>query len=280
MTSGVILINKPRGLTSNKVVNIVKYFVGAKKAGHLGTLDKLGEGLLPVTINGATKLFEEYLNKDKEYITTFKFGEETPSFDLETEIIKREDVNVTKEKISSVLNEFIGIIDQMPPKYSAKNVNGTRAYTLIQENKDFELKPKRVEIYSIELLEQVEKNMFKLKVHCSSGTYIRSLCRDIAAKLSTCGVMYDIIRNRCGVFDISNSVSIQDVENGKFRYVSLEELYDYEKLYISKEEKERVLDGVKIPRIEAEKNYRVYDESGFFGIGYIVNGQLRMKIKA
>ena len=280
MTSGVILVNKPRGLTSNKVVNIVKYFVGAKKAGHLGTLDKLGEGLLPVTINGATKLFEEYLDKDKEYITTFKFGEETPSYDLETEITKREEVNITLEQLISILKEFIGTFEQLPPKYSAKNVNGTRAYTLVQENKDFELKPKKVTIYNIEVLKQVAPNTFKLKVHCSSGTYIRSLCRDMALRLSTCGVMYDITRTRCGVFDIKNAFSLKDIEDGNFGYVTLDTLYSYDKLYISKIEEDKVLEGVKISRKEEDGNYRVYVEDVFFGIGYIVNGQLRMKIKA
>lgn len=280
MTSGVILINKPRGLTSNKVVNIVKYFVGAKKAGHLGTLDKLGEGLLPVTINGATKLFGDFLDKDKEYVATFKFGEETPSFDLETEITKREDVSVSKEQIESILSEFVGEMAQMPPKYSAKNVNGTRAYTLIQENKDFELKPKNVCIYNIELLEEVEKNMFRFKIHCSSGTYIRSLCRDMASRLSTCGVMYDITRTKCGVFDLKDSVSLQEVENGKFDYVSLEHLFDFSILKISKEEKDKVLQGVKIARCETEGDYKVFVENEFFGIGYIIDGRLRMRIKA
>jgi len=280
MTSAVILVNKPRGVTSNKVVNIVKYFTGAKKAGHLGTLDKLGEGLLPVTLNGATKLFEEYLNKDKEYITTFKFGEETPSFDLETEIIKREEVDITKEQLDSILKNFIGVINQIPPKYSAKNVNGTRAYTLVQENKDFELKPKKVEIYNIKLLEQIAKNTFKLKVHCSSGTYIRSLCRDIAESLSTCGVMYDINRTRCGVFDIKEAYSLSEIEKGRFNYITLDNLYNYNKLFITNEEKERVLEGVKIPRKEVDDNYRIYVNNDFFGIGYIINGQLRMKIKA
>jgi len=280
MTSCVILINKPRGLTSNKVVNIVKFFVGAKKAGHLGTLDKLGEGLLPVTINGATKLFGDFLDKDKEYVATFKFGEETPSFDLETEISKREDVTNSKQQVESILHEFVGEMAQMPPKYSAKNVNGTRAYTLIQENKDFELKPKNISIYKLELLQEVEKNMFRFKIHCSSGTYIRSLCRDMAERLSTCGVMYDITRTRCGVFDIKDAITLSDVEKGEFGYVSLDTLFDYPILTISEDEKEKVLQGVKIARKESDGDYKIFSQSEFFGIGYVINGQLRMRIKA
>lgn len=280
MASGVILVNKPRGLTSNKVVNIVKYFVNAKKAGHLGTLDKLGEGLLPVTINGATKLFGDFLSKDKEYVTTFKFGEETPSYDLETEISNREDVDVSTNEVLSVIKDFIGEFDQIPPKYSAKNINGQRAYNLIQKNLDFEIKPKRIKIYSIELIEKIEKNTFKFKVHCSSGTYIRSLCRDIAARLSTCGVMYDITRTKCGNFKLENAFTLKDIENGNFEYVSLEEIFEYPKLNISLIEKEKVLQGVKISRVENDGEYKIYAENEFFGIGYIVCGLLRMRIKA
>ncbi len=279
MTSGVILVNKPRGLTSNKVVNIVKYFVNAKKAGHLGTLDKLGEGLLPVTINGATKLFGEFLSKDKEYIATFKFGEETPSYDLETEIVKREDVDVSIEDIKSILTQFIGEFDQIPPKYSAKNINGERAYNLVQKNLDFEIKPKKIRIYNIEVLKQVDKNTFEFKIYCSSGTYIRSLCRDIAEKLSTCGVMYDITRTKCGNFELENAFSLKDIENGNFEYVSLEDIFDYPKLNISNFEKDKVLQGVKISRAENDGDYRIYAGNEFFGIGYVVEGRLRMKIK-
>ncbi len=279
MKSCVILVNKPRGLTSNKVVNIVKYFVDAKKAGHLGTLDKLGEGLLPVTINGATRLFEEFLSKDKEYITTFKFGEETPSFDLETEIMKRDDVDVSLQALQSVLPKFIGEFDQIPPKYSAKNINGKRAYTLVQQNEEFEIKPKRVTIYSIEILQKVEKNTYKLKVHCSSGTYIRSLCRDIAYELSTCGVMYDITRTKCGVFDIKDSFNLPDIEKGNFEVVSLDNMFNYPIIEVSSCEKDRILQGVKLSRKEQDGDYRVYSNNELFGIGYIKNQELRMKIK-
>jgi len=279
MKSCVILVNKPRGLTSNKVVNIVKYYVDAKKAGHLGTLDKLGEGLLPVTINGATRLFEDFLSKDKEYITTFKFGEETPSFDLETEVSRKDDVIVTLEMLQSVLPQFIGEFDQIPPKYSAKNINGKRAYTLVQQNEEFEIKPKKVKIYSIEIVEQVEKNMFKLKVHCSSGTYIRSLCRDIACELSTCGVMYDITRTKCGVFQLDNAYNLPDIEAGKFEVVSLEDIFNYPIIEIDSREKEKVLQGVKLPRNEEEGDYKIYSNNELFGIGYVKNHELRMKIK-
>lgn len=279
MRSGVILVNKPRGLTSNKVVNIVKYFVGATKAGHLGTLDKLGEGLLPVTINGATKLFDKYLDKDKIYESTFKFGETSPSFDLETEVTKTDDCHITKNDIEKILPEFVGKFSQLPPKYSAKNINGKRAYSLVHENIDFDVKPKDVEIYSLKLIEEVEENKFKFKIHCSSGTYIRSLCRDMATRLSTYGVMYDITRTKCGNFSLENAFSLKDVEQGKYELIPLDSLFNYEKINLSVEEKNQVLQGIKLKRIEPDKNYLVYCENVFFGVGYIKNGELRMWIK-
>ena len=118
--TGIILLNKPRGLSSNTAVNIVKKSVGALKAGHLGTLDVEAQGLLPITINSSTKLFDYFLNKDKEYLTTFKFGEQTDTFDLEGEITKTEDVNITETEVKSALPAFQGKILQIPPDYSAK----------------------------------------------------------------------------------------------------------------------------------------------------------------
>ena len=279
MRSCVILVNKPRGLTSNKIVNIVKYFVGAQKAGHLGTLDKLGEGLLPVTINNATKLFADYLNKDKEYIATFKFGEESASYDLETEINKREEVDINEQDILKVIKKFIGTFDQMPPKYSAKNVNGVRAYTLIQKNREFELTPRTVTIHNIELLKKIDKNKYQFKIHCSSGTYIRSLCRDMAEQLSTCGVMYDITRTRCGEFLLKDSYTLKDIEDNNFNVISLESIFKFSKIKLQKEEIEKILQGVKLPTRLVDGDYLIYNEDDFFGVGYVESGLIRMKIK-
>lgn len=279
MSSGVILVNKPRGLTSNKVVNIIKYHVGAKKTGHLGTLDKLGEGLLIVTVNNATKIFDEFLKKDKVYVSTFRFGEETPSYDLETEVSKREDVTVTKKQVASVIPSFIGEFDQLPPKHSAKNINGVRAYHLVQKNADFEVKPKRIKIFNIELLEDLGNNTFRFMIHCSSGTYIRSLCRDMAKALGTCGVMYDITRVKSGDFRLEDACSLQDIENGKAKLIPLENLFDLPKLVLDEEMTAKVLQGIKPERTEEDGEYKIYCNDNFFGIGYIKNGELRMRIK-
>ena len=153
--NGIVLINKPRGVSSNSVVNKVKHILKAEKAGHLGTLDVLGEGLLPVTLGRGTKLFDLFLKKDKIYITTFKFGETTATLDLEGEITNRNDVVVSKGALTNVLGEFVGKQLQMPPEYSAKKIGGRKAYELARNGVAVELKPKEIEIYSLNLLEEL-----------------------------------------------------------------------------------------------------------------------------
>ena len=221
---GVLVLNKDSGITSNSACNRVKYLLNAKKAGHLGTLDPLGMGVLPVTLGKATKLFDEYLKKKKIYETIFEFGYETDTLDTEGKITNRNDIVVNIDNLKKVVNKFIGEQDQIPPQYSAKKINGKKAYELAREGIVAELKPKTIIIYNLEVLEEIKRNVFKLKVECSSGTYIRSLCRDIAKELSTYGVMLQIIRTKCGDFDISNSYTMEDIINGNYKIISLENL--------------------------------------------------------
>ena len=217
--NAILLVNKERGISSNKVVNKVKFLLNASKTGHLGTLDVLGEGVLPVTINKATKLFDYFLEKDKEYITVFKFGQTSPTLDLEGELTKEdESLNLQEKDVKKVLSKFIGKQNQMPPQFSAKKINGKKAYQLAREGKEANLLAKEISIYNLELLEKTDKNTFKFKVLCSSGTYIRSLCRDIATELSTCGVMQSIIRTKCGEFQLKNSYSLKEIEKGNFQF--------------------------------------------------------------
>lgn len=284
--NGVFLLNKERGVSSNKVVNKVKYLLKAEKAGHLGTLDVLGEGLLPITLGKATKLFDYYLGKDKVYRTTFKFGQTTDTLDLEGEITLTNDVKVSLEDVKRASKHFVGRFAQMPPIYSAKKINGQKAYDLARSGQNVELQPKEIEIYSIKVLKELEQNTFLLEVHCSSGTYIRSLCRDIADKLSTYGVMLDIQRTKCGDFDIKNAFTIQDIENGNYRIVTLESLFDYQDLHLSKEQEDQILNGVLLPTnklnldgIDLAQNIKVFGESGFLGIGHICENKLKLALR-
>ena len=276
--NGIILINKESGISSNSVVNKIKHVLGASKAGHLGTLDVLGRGLLPITLGKGTKLFDYFLNKDKIYLTTFKFGVTSDTLDREGEITNYNDVQVSKKDLIEVCKKFIGKMEQLPPIYSAKKIKGKKAYELARNGEDVILKPKLIEIFDIEVLEQIESNTFLLKVHCSSGTYIRSLCRDIANALGTYGIMQDILRTRCGDFDLKDSFSIQDVKNENFKIISLDNLFNYDKLNIKEDDK--LLNGQKIKVEKSENKYRVYNSlNQFLGIGIIENGYLKLSLR-
>lgn len=277
--SGIVLVNKPTGISSNKVVNIVKRSLGAKKCGHLGTLDLEGAGLLPVTVNNATKLFDYFLNKTKTYETVFVFGFETDTLDTSGEIIKQKECHIERRSVEKAIKEMIGRYDQMPPIYSAKKVGGKVAYKEARKGQVVELKPKTVEIFDFKLLEQVDENVFKFMVECSSGTYIRSLCRDLAEKLSTYGSMQCILRTKCGMFNLKDAYSLKDIENGKFDMIPCEEIFEYENLYVSNEEISKLLNGQILRSKKENGKFKIYDEVSFVGIGEIQNKQLKLILR-
>lgn len=276
--NGIILVNKESGFSSNQVVGKVKYLLKANKAGHLGTLDVLGRGLLPITLGRGTKLFDYFLNKDKVYQTIFEFGFATTTLDREGEITDKNDVEVSLEQLQNVCQKFIGKQDQLPPIYSAKKINGKKAYELARAGKSVDLKPKQIEIYDLKVLKQIEKNKFLLEVHCSSGTYIRSLCRDIASSLSTFGVMQDILRTKCGSFDIKKSFTIEDIEQGKYKIIPLDTVFDYEKLITY--EADKLLNGQLVNTDYQDGIYRIYtDNYLFLGIGNVKNKRLKLDMR-
>ena len=276
--NGIILVNKESGFSSNQVVGKVKYLLKANKAGHLGTLDVLGRGLLPITLGRGTKLFDYFLNKDKVYQTIFEFGFATTTLDREGEITDKNDVEVSLEQLQNVCQKFIGKQDQLPPIYSAKKINGKKAYELARAGKSVDLKPKQIEIYDLRVLKQIEKNKFLLEVHCSSGTYIRSLCRDIASSLGTFGVMQDILRTKCGSFDIKESFTIEDIEQGKYKIIPLDTVFDYEKLITY--EADKLLNGQLVNTDYQDGIYRIYtDNYLFLGIGNVKNKRLKLDMR-
>lgn len=224
ITDGILLVDKEKGWTSSDVVVKVRHLFKVKKVGHLGTLDPLASGLLAVTIGKATKLFESFLTKTKEYVATMQFGYETSTLDLEGEVEDRKPAeNITIEKINQVLPLFIGEIDQMPPKYSAKKVNGKKAYELARIGEEVKLTAKKVKIDNIEVMDfNSEEKILKFKVVCGGGTYIRSLVRDIAYKLGTVATMTDLNRTKLGDYDLKDSITTKDLKEK-----SIEELEKY-----------------------------------------------------
>ena len=219
--NAIINLNKPTGMSSFFAVKKVARLLGVKKAGHMGTLDPLGTGVLLVGVNKGTKLFDEYLKKIKTYIAVFHFGYETDTLDSEGSIIKSCEVDISRHQIEKILPSFLGKQNQMPPAFSAKKINGQKACDLARKGKAVELKPKEIEIYNIRLLREFSYNNFQFEITCSSGTYIRSICRDLAGALSTCGTMLSIIRTKCGGFSIDNSCTLHDIEQGKISYLEL-----------------------------------------------------------
>ena len=209
--SGFLCINKPTGMTSFEVVSAVKRALGIKHVGHLGTIDKAGAGVLPIAVGKATKFFDYFLTKDKEYIAYFKFGVETDTLDGYGTITKSDKKIITKKELESVAKIFVGESMQIPPQFSALKVDGKRASDRAIDGEQVELKARKINIYSFDVLDQVQQNLFAVKISSSAGTYIRSIARDVAKKLGTCATMIAIIRTKSGVFSIDKSITIGDI---------------------------------------------------------------------
>lgn len=208
----VIPIYKPRGMTSFAALRKVKNLLGVKKIGHAGTLDPLAEGLLILLTYGKTRLMKEFLKLEKEYVATIEFGITSPSHDLETATVNVvEKLALTREELLEALKGFLGEIEQIPPSYSATWVNGTRSYQLARKGEYVALKPKRVLIKQIELM-SFELPYAKIKIICSSGTYVRSLARDIGNTLGTGAVLVDLVRTRIGTYTLENAIRIEELE--------------------------------------------------------------------
>ncbi len=257
---GIIPINKPENWTSFDVVNKVKYAVKPLKVGHLGTLDPMATGVLLVTLGKATKLFDLMQEKQKTYVATFKFGFETDTLDITGETVKTSDILPTKQQILEILPKYIGKISQIPPKYSAKSVNGRRAYEMARKGVEFELKPKIVDINNIKLLD-FTNNELKLEISCGSGTYIRAIGRDIAKELNTFATMTSLVRTKVGSFSLEKCKNITEItENIDKNVVPIKEILNYTILNLDEISKNRLLNGQKL-EINAENGiYQIVDD--------------------
>ncbi len=279
LESGIVLINKPKGISSNKVVNIVKATLHAKKCGHLGTLDLEGEGLLPITVNSATKLFNYFLKKDKIYEANFVFGYETDTLDTSGKIVKAKEVNFTEAELEGAVKSMIGKYEQMPPIYSAKKVGGKVAYVEARKGQEVNLSPKEVEITSFKILGKVGENTYRFEISCSSGTYIRSIARDLAYHLGTYGSMQCILRTRCGGFYLKDAVTLEELKDGKFKLISADCVFNYEKLELSDDEFFRIENGQTLRKEVLDGKYKLYNSSTFLGIGECYRNSLKLTLR-
>lgn len=210
--NGWLLINKPSGTRSTKAVSLIKRRLPRKyKVGHAGTLDNLACGLLPIAIGYATKTVDFFMGKDKTYEFTVQWGSETETDDLGGEVTHTSNFIPSLEEIQTVISGFVGTIQQTPPLYSAIKINGRRASDMARKNKDVELMPREINIYSLEILSH-QKTYTTFKVLCSKGTYVRSLARDIGRKLGCFGHVTYLCRTKIGEFELKNAFLLEKIE--------------------------------------------------------------------
>ena len=294
---GIIIINKPKGCTSHDIVYKMKKITG-EKVGHTGTLDPNATGVLPLLIGKGTLISKYLINHDKTYEVTLKLGIKTDTADSEGNVIEEKNVDksmLNKENITSVLKTFIGKQQQIPPMYSAIKVNGKKLYEYARKGESINVQPRKIEIYNINLFKtNTETSEICFEVSCSKGTYIRSLCENIAEKLSTVGFMKELNRIKVGEFTLVDSITIEEFENiikdmklkeynttfiDKY-LITIEDFFK-SKPYIKLNNHKLKLfyNGVKLKINQPDEIYKIYDESNIFiGTGIVKNEELKRDI--
>lgn len=257
MMNGVIVVNKPKGITSRDVVNkLVKVF-GTKSIGHIGTLDPMATGVLVCLIGKYTKLGSIMVNHDKEYIATFKLNILSDTLDSEGKVLKTGNKIISLKDMNGAIEHFNGLTYmQEVPIYSAVKVNGKKLYDYARSNEDVILPKKEVTIYKLELVSFEDEVKIKCKV--SKGTYIRALIRDICAYLGTYGVMTDLVRTKLGDYDISDAYSLDEISDGTYKLYRLEDIFDLDVRYINDDNHKQIYNGNIVK--DKNSNYILYKD--------------------
>ena len=215
--------------------------------GHLGTLDPLATGVLPIAVGRATRFFDYFLKKDKKYFALARFGIETDTLDSEGKIISTSDTKVAFKDVKRVASELVGETMQMPPIFSAKSVGGVRAYEAAINNLAIELEPKKVNIYSIDVKPWVQEGIYALNIHCSSGTYVRAIIRDVAEKLGSKATTVAIIRTKSGKFEIDSAVTLDEFEkNIESSVIPINEILRFPRINLSENQAKDLFSGKEI----------------------------------
>ena len=278
--NGFINYYKPSGISSAYAINRIKKLFRGHKIGHLGTLDPLAEGVLPLAIGKSTRLFDFLLDKQKEYIAEFTFGYETDTLDRGGNVVKDGGLIPIKEDVLSVIPSLVGVVDQIPPLFSAKNVGGQRGYALARRGVEFELKAKKVEIDEIVLLDY-DNGVGSFKITCKGGTYIRAICRDMAKALGTFGTMIKLKRTKSGAFSIENAITEEDLRKVK----SLNDLITppdsvltLEKVYLNESDTVELINGRPFVFDKEDGVYSIYaSDNSFIGVGIAQNKSVKIK---
>ena len=257
--NGILIVNKSEGFTSRDVVNKLSKIFNTKKIGHTGTLDPIAKGVLVVVIGKYTKLCEDLTQTFKEYIATFKLGILTDTLDITGEILDEKDVTVTEEEIRNVIASYKCVYDQEVPIYSSVKINGRKLYEYARNGENVVLPKRKVDIKNIEVID-INKDIVKIKCLVSKGTYIRSLIRDIGESLKTHATMTDLIRIKQGIFDISNSYTLEDIEKGNYKLIDIEDVMDICVIENDTYLKD-VTNGVKL-KLDIENKYILFKHEG------------------
>lgn len=284
MYNGILNVYKEKDFTSHDVVAKLRGICKQKKIGHTGTLDPDATGVLPICLGKATKLCDMLDDTDKAYKVTLLLGVETDTEDMTGTILRESEVTCTEEEVKETIFSFLGDLEQIPPMYSAIKVNGKKLYELAREGKVIERKPRPVTIYAIEEV-HISLPEISMVVRCSKGTYIRSLCRDIGAKLGCGGCMKDLVRIKACGFDLEHAYTLTQIEEMRDRDCLKDAIFpidsafsSYERVILPKEYQKFLLNGNVLPfqPESKEKKLRVYDFEGHF-IGIYENKITKLK---
>ena len=284
MINGIIVVNKEVGFTSFDVVAKLRGILKQKKIGHTGTLDPDATGVLPVCLGSATKLCDMLTDKKKEYIAEFVLGKTTDTQDISGTVLKITDVICGEQEVNEAVMSFVGEYDQIPPMYSALKVNGKRLYELAREGKEVERKSRPVTFYEIEIL-SVELPYVKIRVVCSKGTYIRTLCHDIGQKLGCGATMTFLQRTMSGQFQLEEAMTLSEIENLQKEERLMPHVTPVDSVFenlpaliVGKENEKRILNGnlifannIELPKPYADgQQYRIYaKENGTKGLKFM-----------
>lgn len=278
--NGFLNLYKSKGVSSARVLNAVKRSLKGETVGHMGTLDPLADGVLPVAIGKSTRLFDYLLDKNKEYVATVAFGFSTDSYDLEGEITQRSDVLPSDAELEAACKKLTGDIMQIPPIYSAKCVNGKRSYELARKGVAVELPPKKVTVKSIRVLDKISESEYKIKIVCGGGTYIRAIARDLGLLCGTVATMTSLTRTASGIFRIENSVTAEEFTSAAYKSALLvppDEVIDYPIIRLDERQTERLYNGLYDVYDYPDGIYKVYSPTAFYGVGEVKNGKIKVK---
>ncbi len=278
--NGFLNLYKPKGVSSAYVLNAVKKSIRGEVVGHMGTLDPLASGVLPVAIGKSTRLFDYLLDKKKVYVARFTFGYQTDTLDLEGKVEKTCDFIPDIERVKKESQKLVGEIMQIPPVYSAKCVNGKRSYELARRGEKVELPAKKVTVNSIEVLKQLSEAEFEIKIECKGGTYIRSIARDLGELCSSCATMTALERVESGVFTVQNSVRAEDFiksDDKSSFLIAPQDVVDYPIITLNEKQTERLFNGLYDIFDYPNGTYKVFCPDGFYGVGEMRDGKLKVK---